>query len=311
MTFGAPLLLLALLAVPAALLAMRWWRRRVPPPALPFPDLDLIAAAAPPPRRRRHLPLALAVLALAGFCVALARPEAWRDQPREQATIMLAIDVSGSMAATDVEPFRLRAAQDAAKAFAAEVPRQYKIGLVSFSGAARLLVPPTTDRRQLERAIDGLLPHGATAIGDAVQAALAAIRAVQAPEDGRPAAARILLISDGASTQGVLTTVAAGEAKRAGVPVYTVALGTEDGILYTGQPVPPEPEALAALAEETDGQAFESRDAAAVSAVYERLGSFIGTERARSEVTGWVAGIAALLLALAGLAAWRLGPRAA
>ena len=311
MTFGSPLLLLALLAVPAALLAMRWWRRRVPPPALPFPDLDVLAAAAPPPRRRRHVPLALAALALAGFCVALARPEAWRDQPREQATIMLAIDVSGSMAATDVEPFRLRAAQDAAKAFAAEVPRQYKVGLVSFSGAARLLVPPTTDRRQLERAIDGLLPRGATAIGDAVLAALAAIRAVQAPEDGRPAAARILLLSDGASTQGVLTAVAAAEAKRAGVPVYTVALGTEDGILYTGQPVPPEPEALAALAEETDGQAFESRDAASVSAVYERLGSFIGTERARSEVTGWVAGIAALLLAMAGLAAWRLGPRAA
>jgi Ca-activated chloride channel family protein len=214
------------------------------------------------------------------------------------------------MAATDVEPFRLRAAQDAARAFAEEVPRQYKVGLVSFSGAARLLVPPTTDRAQLERAIDGLLPNGATAIGDAVETALAAIRSVQ-PEDGRAPAARILLLSDGASTQGVLTTVAAAEAKRAGVPVYTVALGTEDGILYTGQPVPPEPEALAALAETTGGQAFESRDAASVSAVYERLGSFIGTERVRSEVTGWAAGIAALLLALAGLAAWRLGPRAA
>jgi Ca-activated chloride channel family protein len=310
MTFGSPLLLLALLVVPAALLAFRWWRRRVPPVALPFPDLDVLAAAAPPPRRRRHVPLALAVLALAGFCVALARPEAWRDHPREQATIMLAIDVSGSMAATDVEPFRLRAAQDAARAFAEEVPRQYKVGLVSFSGAARLLVPPTTDRQQLVRAIDALLPHGATAIGDAVQTSLAAIRAAQ-PEDGRAPAARILLLSDGASTQGVLTSVAAAEAKRAGVPVYTVALGTEDGILFNGQPVPPEPEALAALAEATDGEAFESRDAASVSSVYERLGSFIGTERVRSEVTGWAAGIAALLLAMAGLAAWRLGPRAA
>ncbi len=312
MTFGSPLLLLALLAVPAALLALRWWRRRVPPVALPFPDLDVLAAAAPPPRRRRHLPLALAVLALAGFCVALARPEAWRDHPREQATIMLAIDVSGSMAATDVEPFRLRAAQDAARAFARRGPAPVQgragelLGRRAPAGAADHRPPAAraarstgccrTARRRSATRCRPPWPRSAS---------------VQAPEDGRPAAARILLLSDGASTQGVLTTVAAAEAKRAGVPVYTVALGTEDGILYTGQPVPPEPEALAALAEETDGEAFESRDAASVSAVYERLGSFIGTERVRSEVTGWAAGLAALLLAMAGLAAWRLGPRAA
>ena len=310
MTFASPLLLLALLALPAGIALHRLWRRRHPPAGVPFPDLDVVAAAAPPPRLRRHLPLALAVLALAGFCLALSRPQVWRDEPNEQATIMLAVDVSGSMAATDVEPFRLRAAQDAAKAFAAEVPRRYRVGLVSFSGAARVLVPPTTDRLSLERAIDGLAPNGATAIGDAVQASLAAIRQVRGgPDDAAAPAARILLLSDGASTQGTLTSRAAEEARQAGVPVYTVALGTEEGILFTGQPVPPEPEALAALAEATSGKSYESTDAASVSAVYERLGSFIGTERVRAEVTSWVVGCAALVLALAGLAAWRLGPR--
>lgn len=310
MTFASPLLLLALLVVPAGIALHHLWRRRNPPAGVPFPDLDVVAAAAPPPRLRRHLPLALAVLALAGLCLALARPQAWRDEPREQATIILAIDVSGSMAATDVEPFRLRAAQNAARAFADEVPRQYRVGLVSFSGAARLLVPPTTDRLGLKRAIDGLVPNGATAIGDAVQASLAAIRQARSgPEGAKAPAARVLLLSDGASTQGTLTAQAAEEARQAGVPVFTVALGTEEGILFTGQPVPPEPEALAALAETTAGQAFESEDAASVSAVYERLGSFIGTERVRAEVTSWVVGAAALALALAGLAAWRLGPR--
>jgi Ca-activated chloride channel homolog len=308
MSFTTPLALLALLALPLGLGARWWWRRRRPAAGVAFPDLDLVAAAAPPPRLRRHLPLALLVLALAGLGVALARPQVWSAQPRQQATIVLAIDTSGSMAAADVDPYRLRAAQDAAERFADKVPAQYQVGLVAFAGTAQLVVAPTTDRTALRAAIEGLLPEGATAIGDAVMSGLDAIKSAQA---GRftPAAGRILLLSDGANTRGVLPEAAAAAARRAGVPVFTVALGTPDGMLPDGTVVPPNTQQLAALAEETGGRAYESRDAESVSQVYARLGTFIGTDRVRQEVTAWPAGIAALLLVAAGLAAWRLGPR--
>jgi Ca-activated chloride channel family protein len=313
-TFQQPLLLLALLLVPLVAALVVWWRRRRPAAGVPYPDLDVIALAEPRPRRRRHLPLALALLALTALVFALARPEVFRDEPRERATIMLAIDVSGSMAATDVDPDRLRAAQDAARTFADEVPRRYQVGLVSFSGSANLLVAPTTDRAALDRAIEGLSADGATAVGEAIATSLQAIRATQtglADDSGRLEAARIVVLSDGATTVGIPPALAAQDAEAAGVPVFTVSLGTPDGILANGQPVPPDSEGMRSIAEITGGDFFESEDAASVSAVYERLGSFIGTERVRSEVTAWPAGLAALLLVLAGVAAWRISPRLA
>jgi Ca-activated chloride channel homolog len=311
MSFQQPLALLGLLAVPLVAAAVVWWRRRRPAAGIPYPDLDVIARADPGPRKRRHMPLALALLALTGLAFALARPEVHRAEPRERATIMLVIDVSGSMAAADVSPYRLRAAQDAALTFAAEVPRQYQVGLVSFNGRANLLVAPTTDRDALGRAIETLVPDGATAVGEAVVAALDAIRASQGiAEDGGPLeAARIVVLSDGATTVGLPPSIAAERAAQAEVPVFTVSLGTVDGILPNGQRVPPDIEGMRDLAEATGGEAYESRDAEEVSAVYERLGSFIGTEQVKAEVTGWPAGIAAGLLILAGLAAWRFGPR--
>lgn len=311
MSFQQPLLLLALLAVPLAAALVVWWRRRRPVEGVPFPDLDLIARADPGPRRRRHLPLILALLALTGFTLALARPQVFRDQPRERATIVLAVDVSGSMSADDVDPYRLRAAQDAAQTFADEVPRQYQVGLVSFSGQANLLIAPTTDRDALKRAIEGLRPEGATAVGEAIETSLSAIRSAQGVgDDGRRLeAARIVVLSDGATTVGIPPSLAADDAKDAGVPVFTVALGTQDGTLSDGTPVPPDPDGLRQVADITGGDAYESTDAASVSAVYQRLGSFIGTERVRSEVTAWPTGLAAVLLVMAGVAAWRLGPR--
>lgn len=313
MTFQQPLLLLALLGVPLVAAVVWWWRRRRPAAGIPHPDLDMIARADPGPRRRRHVPLALALLALTGLVFALARPEVYRDEPRERATIMLAIDVSGSMAATDVDPFRLQAAQDAARRFAEEVPRQYQVGLVSFSGSASLLVAPTTDRTALARAIDGLIPDGATAVGEAIATSLEAIRATQTglaeDADGTLEAARIVVLSDGATTVGIPPSLAAEDAAAAGVPIYTVSLGTPGGVLDNGQPVPPDAAGMQAIADITDGEAYQSEDAESVGAVYERLGSFIGTERVRSEVTAWPVGIAAVLLLLAGVVAWRISPR--
>lgn len=310
MTFAAPWVLLGLPLLALLIAGAIVWGRRRTASGIPHPSLALVAAADPGPRPRRFVAPALAALALAALVVSLARPQVWRDEPREQATIVLAIDVSGSMAADDVEPYRLRAAQDAALRFADSVPRQYLVGLVSFANTANVLVPPTTDRLALERAIDGLRADGATAVGDAVSASLQSMRSVQGGDpEGTIEAARILLLSDGESTTGLLTSVAAEQAAQAGVPVFTVSLGTPDGRLFDGTPVPPNPRELARLAEATGGQAYRSRDAESVSEVYERLGSFIGTERVRGEATAWPAGAAALLLLAAAAAGWRFGPR--
>jgi len=309
MSFAAPwaLLLLIPLAVGVA-----WWmwreRRGTERAAVPFADLDLVALAAPPPRWTRWLPGLLLVLALTGFTFALARPEAVTSVPREEGTIMLAIDVSGSMAADDVAPYRLRAAQDAARTFAEAVPRQFQLGLVAFNGQADVLLPPSTDRAAFTRAVDSLVADGATASGEAILSSLDAIRSTQ-PGATTLRSARVLLLSDGANTVGTLPEEAAQEAKRAGVPVYTVALGTPEGVLPDGRAVPPDPAALAAVAEITGGEAFESRDAESVRTVYEDLGTFIGTRQVMGEVTSWPVGIAALLLVLAGVAAYRVGPR--
>lgn len=309
MSFQSPAMLALLLLIPVGVLGWLWWRKRSAPPSVPFPDVDLVAAAAPAPRRRRFIPAGLAVLALAAIGVAFARPQVSHSVPNQRATIMLAIDVSRSMSAEDVKPYRLRAAQDAAIRFADKVPRHFEVGLVSFSEGAQVLLPPTTDREALKTQIESLVPDGATAIGDAVEASLEALRAAQ-PDRAKLESARILLLSDGANTNGVSIDQAAQEAKDLNVPVYTVALGTPDGILYPdNKPVPPDTEALAGLAEATGGRAYESRDAGSVSAVYDKLGTFIGSRSVDEEVTGWPLGIAALLILGAGVAAWRVGPR--
>jgi len=310
-SFQTPPALLSLLAIPAGVAVVVLWRRRSGRAAVPFPDLDVIASASPPPRLRRHVPMALAVLGLAGMGFALARPEVTTTVPRDRATIMLAVDVSRSMTADDVAPYRLRAAQDAALRFAEKVPRHFEVGLVSFSGGASVLLQPSTDRFALTQAIESLVPDGATAIGDAVLASLEAIQETQ-PGAVTLQSARILLLSDGKNTIGASVGDAADAARRRGVPVFTVALGTPDGFIFTGgqiTPVPPDPEALAALAEATGGATYESRDADSVKKVYENLGTFIGTRNVQEEVTAWPAGIAALLLLLAGVAGWRFGPR--
>ncbi|MBI2684045.1 MAG: VWA domain-containing protein [Actinobacteria bacterium] len=299
MTFAWPWALTALPVV-VGVAALAWWVRRRTPRGIAFPDMDLVAAAAERPRVRRFIPPALGALAVVALVVALARPQTTRAVPREQATIMLAIDVSGSMAADDISPYRLRAAQDAAIRFAERVPRQYQIGLVSFAAQASVVLPPTTDRIALRNGIEGLVADGNTAIGDAIEESLDAMRQTQ-PEATTLRAARILLLSDGSNRVGVTLEQAAADARRLGVPVFTVALGTPDGTLPDGTPVPPDPGALKTLAEATGGRGFESRDSGALGAVYDRLGVVVATERIPAESTGrWAIASVAFLLAAAG-----------
>ncbi|MCB0881160.1 MAG: VWA domain-containing protein [Thermoleophilia bacterium] len=286
-----------------------WWRRRrTDAGGLPYPDLDVFDAVAVTPRRRRFVPVVLAVLGLFALALGVARPQAERSVPRDKATVMLAIDVSGSMSAEDVTPTRLEAAQKAALQFADEMPRTFQVGLVAFSGSASVIVPPTTDREQLRHGIEQLVPDGDTAIGDAL---LTSLRAISESQGGVavPDSARILLLSDGTNRTGTSLEDAIPQIQAAKVPVYTVALGTPDGTLYNGQPVPPSPETMKSVAESTGGESFAAEDSASVSDVYRNLGRFIGTVREQHDVTDWFVGAAMALLLASAAAWWRWGVR--
>ena len=234
--------------------------------AMRFTNLDLLA------ERRRPLARAggvisrpvFALAALAALLVALARPQTTIAVPRDEASVVLAIDVSGSMMATDVPPTRLAAAKQAASTFVEGLPERFGVGLVSFSTGATALAEPTEDRDEILDLVDGLEAHTGTAIGDAIASALDLAPEVsedgEAPTDaeGKPLFS-ILLLSDGASTQGISTDDAIGLAKDAGVAVHTIALGTDAGTVTIpnelGEPqtvsVAPDRETLQEIASET------------------------------------------------------------
>jgi Ca-activated chloride channel family protein len=316
MSFVWPWLLAVLVTVPLALAFAFWLDRRRARYAVSFTNLDVLASVATTRRRPwRWVPLALFLLALASASTALARPREKVSVPSDRATIVLLVDVSGSMRANDVKPTRLGAAQSAMGIFADKVPKGVKIGLVSFSSSADLLVIPTTDRTLLHEGVDLLVPEAGTAIGDglgeAVQVAKTALVGAPKGKDGKLPGA-IVLLSDGAQTRGVLSPLqGAALARNAGLRVFTVALGTKNGTLgglggtYGGLgplggqgrfPVRPDPVTLAAIARATDGQTYQARSASKVQNIYKQLGSSIATRSATREVSSWFAGIAALLL---------------
>lgn len=297
-------LLLAVLALALAYVVVTL-RRRVY--TARFTALPLLASVAPrrPAWWHRHLPAALVLLTLASLVVALARPARSEKVPRERATIMLAIDVSNSMAATDVSPSRLEAAKQGALAFVEQLPPRLNLGLVSFAGTAQVLVSPTTDRDAVRAAILALRLAPATAIGEGVFACLSAIStSVQRLSDdgqGAPPAA-IVLLSDGETTRGRSNDEAADAARQARVPVSTIAYGTPDGTLDIGGqaiPVPVNEDALRRLAHQTGGSYHRATSGDELRAVYRGLGSSVGYRREKHEVTTWFVGLA-LALGLTG-----------
>lgn len=295
MSFQAPWLLLGLALLPllgvAYVLAER--RRRRAAAAFAAPHVA-VSAVPHSPGWRRHLPLGLAGLATAALIAALARPEVTVAVPAEQATIVLAMDHSGSMMATDVAPSRLEAARDAGAAFLDEIPDRVRVGGVVFNHRAEAVASPTTDRAEVRDALAAAMtPSGGTATGDALATSLAMIRSQRAP-------GAIVLLSDGTSTHGQDPLPIADEAEQLGVPIYTVALGTASGTLPNGDAVPPDVETLRQIAERSGGQAFTADQAAQLSAVYEQLGSEVATKQEQREVTSAFAGGAAILLLLGG-----------
>jgi Ca-activated chloride channel homolog len=300
-TFQSPLLLLGLLLLPllgAGYVATERRRRRS---AEAFAAPGTAASVVPRrPGARRHAPLLLAGLAMAGLICALARPQMSMAVPAEQASIVLAMDRSGSMEATDVAPSRLVAARRAGEAFLDEVPNRVKVGGVVFNHRAEAVQNPTTDREALKAALRAAMkPAGGTATGEALATSLAMLRGPARADGSRPPAA-IVLLSDGESTDGREPLPVADEAKRLGVPIYTVALGTAAGRLPNGEPVPPDTATLRAIAQRSGGEAFTAQQADALSMVYERLGSKVATRKEKREVTGAFAGGALVLLLLGG-----------
>jgi Ca-activated chloride channel homolog len=306
-TFATPLLLWALLLVPLAALLYVWSQRRRIKYAVRFTNLDLLAnIVSASPGRRRHLPPLFALVALAALIVALARPQAVVAVPREQATVVLAMDASASMTAVDVAPTRLDAAKSAASSFLDRLPSRFRVGLVSFASGASVLHQPTEDREVVRSSLEELDAREGTAIGDAilrsVELAPREEEAEQLPGD-EPLFA-VLLLSDGANSAGSDPLFAAQVAREAGVPVYTIALGTEDGTVDLPNrfgelrpfPVPPDPETLQRIAEETGGRFFEAPTDEDLQAVYEEIGSQVATEDEKRELTAAFAGAGALFL---------------
>jgi Ca-activated chloride channel homolog len=323
MTTRWPALLWGLLLVPVALGAYLLAQRRRARSAVRFPNLDLLAGvAARSSRWRRHLAPALFLLALAVLLAGLARPQAPILVPRERATVMLVMDVSSSMNATDVKPSRLAAAQQAATRFAKRLPGRLRIGVVSFADSAHLVLRPTTNRAAVDDAIAALRARGGTSMGDGLERALDVTRPPPpTPARGEPRGPEpppgldrpptvVLLLSDGASDlSGTSPQAAATDARRLSVPVFTVALGTDRGTVgmpsFGGHsysaPVPPDPTTLRAIARTTGGRFYAAPTSGDLSGVYRRLGSSIGFVKQWREVTV-VFAAGGLLLFVAALA---------
>jgi len=309
MSFDWPLALVALAVLPVLVaLYIDRDRRRVAAQAS-FGNPDLLPNVVDrSPGRLRYLPPVTLLVALVFLIVGVARPHATVKVPREEATIILAIDVSRSMKANDVQPTRLDAARVAAKTFLDQVPDKFQVGVVTFATRAAVGVAPTDDRDLVNASLDTLKPGEGTAIGDAVALSLRvgqpSDKTVQAP----PRA--VVLISDGAQDGGrIKPTDAAQQARRQGVPVYTVLVGTPEGVVQENLPgglrriihVPPSPETLQQVASDTGGRFFQALDTTQLSKVYEDLGSRLGKRSEDREITDVFAALAAGLLLVSGL----------
>ena len=316
---------LALILVPILLAAgYLLIQRRRSRYALRFTATALLDSVAPDrPGWRRHLPAAAYLAAVCLLVLGAARP-ALAMNVSASPTIMLALDVSYSMNATDVSPSRLQAAETAASQFVDIVPTGTKIGLVAFSGTASVEVEPTTDHDQVKQAIASLQLGPGTAIGEAIYTSLAQLPRVAAPNAPAASTTRrlmrtdattpqvagsIVLLSDGKTTEGRPDAGAAAAAKAAGVKVSTIAFGTANGtVVVQGEtiPVPVDSAALQAVANTTGGQYFAAASADQVQAAYADIGSSVGTVHENREITDWLVGAAlvAAVVAGAGSLAW-------
>ena len=255
-----------------------------------FSNVELLGSVAPRrPGWRRHLTFALVLIALTFLTLGLARPSREANVPRERATVIVAIDVSLSMEATDVLPSRLSVAQTAGRQFIDNIPARINVGLVSFGGTASLLVSPTLDRDAVKRAIAGLQLQESTAIGEAIFTSCQAIQvfnqSITAPGD-KPPPARIVLLSDGSNTVGRSVQAGIDEANKQHVQISTIAFGRPDGtVTYKGRtiPVPADDATLASIARQTGGSFHTAHSDSELRSVYKDIGTQIGYQKAHKD----------------------------
>jgi Ca-activated chloride channel family protein len=334
MNFLWPEFLWLLLGLPLLVLLYVWLLRRKKKTALRYASLSIVKEALGPGQTiRRHIPPALFLLALAAMLIAAARPQAVVTLPSNQQTIILAMDVSGSMRATDVKPNRLEAAQTAAKSFLAELPRHVKVGIVAFAGSAQVAQLPTVNREDLVTAIDRFQLQRATATGNAIVISLATLfpdagidlQAMQSGRDrprgfaideekkekkeftpvppGSYSSAAIIMLTDGQRTTGVDPLEAAKLAADRGIRVYTVGIGTVDGetIGFEGwsMRVRLDEETLKAIATKTNAEYYYAGTAQDLKKVYETLSSRLTVEKKETEVSALFSMAAAALALVA------------
>ncbi|WP_017598854.1 VWA domain-containing protein [Nocardiopsis lucentensis] len=288
--------LLTLLVLVAAYVFAQTRRRRY---AARFTNLALLDQVAPQrPDVRRHVPAALFTATLAVLISSLALPAMPVEAPRERATIIVAVDVSLSMAATDIEPDRLNAAKESAQGFVETLPDRFNVGLVSFSSAATVVASPTQDHQAVIGSIENLRLGPGTAIGEGVFASLEAIRGFDEDSREDPPPSAIVLLSDGENTSGRAIEEAASAAAEAGVPVSTIAFGSGAAMIeIDGYRVPADidREALMELAQDTEGHFYEAESETELDEVYEDIGSSLGTEWVHEEIVTRFVLIAILL----------------
>jgi len=314
MSFAWPIALSGLALVALALIAYVAVQRRRRKYVVRFTNFDLLEnIVADWPRWRRHIPAAFALLALTALVVGMARPQVAVAVAREEATVILAMDSSGSMTATDVSPDRMTAAREAASSFVEDLPEGFRVGVVSFSNEADVVVPPTADREEALRGLSALRADNGTALGDAiarsVDLGVTSLDEQLAAAEADDTPVVVLVLSDGANTTGDYEPLeAAQKAVEAKVPVYTVALGTDEGTVqgpdgYGGMRtirVPPDRTTLAEVAEQTGGTFFEAADEDALRSVYDEIGSQVGVDHEQKELTVVFTAAGAILLLLGG-----------
>ena len=314
MRFASPIALLGLLLVPLAAAGYIWFQRRRVSEAARFVQPALLPNVVDRvPGWRRHLPVGIFLLAVASFLLGFARPHATLSERSEEATVVLAIDTSHSMAATDIAPTRLAAAQASARRFLTELPKRYRVAVVAFSSRAQLVAPPTQNREFVNAALTALRIGQGTALGDAIATS---VKVAIAPPLGEkraageaPPPAAVLVLSDGAQDGGrVRLADAIRQARKAKVPVFTALLGTAAGVVQVPHiggfveriQVPPNPAALRTVAGQTGASFFAAPTQDDLKPVYADLKSRLGKTRKDEEITVAFAGAGALFLLVGG-----------
>jgi Ca-activated chloride channel family protein len=279
-----------------------------------FTNLALIDSVAPTRSGwQRHVPAVALLGSLVVMTLAFAQPALAIPVAKDRSTILLALDTSASMTATDVAPNRLQAAEAQARTFISGLPEGIQVGLVTFDSSARLVVPPTADRAEVTSALDSLGVGGGTATAAGIRTSLAAIAGIPKGDSGKPAQAAIVLMSDGTPTvsDGLESPVdaantAAQEARAAGVPIDTIAFGTQNGTVnIQGEdiPVPTDVGAMATIADQSGGRSFTAETADQLGASYSKISHDFAYEIKTQEVTALFAGLGLLLAVAAAVAA--------